>query len=143
MMRRNIKQTGTASSIPKGLLVSGIVGLLTTLAGSALTALLISTEKMDETYIGYGVMVIILISSYLSSIVAWIKIKHRRIMVCALAGCVYFCILLSITALFFGGQFSAVGETALLILCGSMLAVIHKPIQKNGLSYQGFQKAHR
>jgi len=51
------------------------------------------------------------ISTYISDI-GWVS------------GIIYFATLLVITALFFGAQYSAVGETSLLVLCGSILAAL-------------------
>ena len=39
---------------------------------------------------------------------------------------VYFIVQLVMTGLFFGGKYSGVGETGLLIFCGSMLGVFIK-----------------
>lgn len=132
----NQKPTGRASSMPKGLLAAGVSSLGITLLGAAVLAILVDKEFLEENKIGYGVMMILLIASYVGAIIAWRKIKHQRLVVCLSAGGIYFAILLSITALFFGGQYSAVGETALLVLCGSVLAVL------TGLK-NGSRKQHR
>lgn len=120
----NQKRTGTASSIPGGLAWGALVGLLITIGGSALIAKLTDCGILQENKIGYGVMIMLIVSAYADAVLSWVKIKRRRAMVCALSGCLYMLILLAITALFFGGQYSAVGETALLILCGSVLAML-------------------
>jgi len=69
-------------------------------------------------------MIILILGAFTGSKVSYIKIKRQKIVVSLLSGAVLYMILLSITALFFGGQYSGVGETGLLILCGSTLSII-------------------
>lgn len=120
----NQKVTGTASSIPGGLASGGFVSLAVTLIGAAVLALLIDKGVLAQTQLGYGVMVMILLASFLGASVSAAKIKRQRLAACMLAGVVYFGILLSITALFFGGQYQAVGVTGFLILGGSGCAAL-------------------
>jgi len=134
-MTINQKPTGTASSIPKGLALSGIVGLFTTILGSIMIAYMVNAEWIAESNIGYSIMILLTVTSFIAAIIAWKKIKHRRIVVCLLAGAVYYCILLSITALFFRGQYQGMLETALLVLCGSLLAAMIGSNRKKHVHY--------
>lgn len=120
-MTVNRKPTGTASSIPAGLAGGTLVSAGITLAGALLTANLIGREVLSWNRCGYAVMVILLLSSWGGAMVAAGKIKRQRLLVCLGSGAIYFIMLLLATALFFGGQYSGVGETGLLIFCGSML----------------------
>ena len=126
----NQKPTGRASSVPVGL-AWGLGGATSTMViGTALLALLIDKEKMPYDQIGYGIMAVMILSSWIGASVTWRKIKRRRLMVCLTSGVVYYAALLMLTALFFGGQYRAVGETGLLILCGSMLSAFGGIIRK-------------
>lgn len=116
------KPTGRASSMGAGLAIGGLSGLIITLFGSAILAKLIDANVFSESSIGYGIMVILLLASFLGSLLAYGKIGRQRLLVCMTTGLIQFLLLLSMTALFFGGQYSGVGVTALLILCGSALA---------------------
>lgn len=118
------KPTGRASSMGAGLVIGGLSGLIITLFGSAILAKLIDANVFPETSIGYGVMVILLLESFLGALLAFAKIRRQRLLVCMATGLIQFLLLLSMTALFFGGQYSGVGVTALLILCGSALAAL-------------------
>lgn len=111
--------TGTASSMPAGLAMGGAVSLGITLLGSAVLAWLVHGERMDLDKIGYGILVLLLLGAFLGAEVAFRKIRRQRLLVCAASGVIYFGLLMALTALFFGGQYSAVGVTALLILAGS------------------------
>lgn len=93
-----------------------------TIAGSALLAKLVDSEVMEWDNIGYGVMVMLLVSAFAGAMGAISKIRHKRMLVSALSGVVYIAILLSITALFFGGRYQAVGVTSGLAMAGSLTA---------------------
>lgn len=123
-MVTNRKPSGRAATIPIGLLTGGIVALISTLALTALLAKLMEGEILPEENIGYGVMIMLLVSAFLGSATACIRVKRQFLMTAALSGVVYILLLLSITALFFGGQYSGVGVTVLLVCCGSLLAAM-------------------
>ena len=123
-MLHNHKATGRATSMPAGLLWGASVSLLVTLLGSAITALLLSKEILAESSVGYSAMIILMTAAYAGALTARGCIKRQHLMVCMLSGGIYFLSLLSVTALFFGGQFEAVGVTALLAMGGSVLALL-------------------
>ncbi len=123
-MVRTQKATGRASSMPVGLLWGAGVSLGVTVAGAVMIARLVLSQTWEEGAAGYAIMVMLILGAFLGAVTASGKIKRQRLAVCAAAGAIYFLQLMSITALFFGGQYEAVGVTGLLILCGSMLAVL-------------------
>lgn len=116
----NRKVTGTASAMPVGLAMGLGISLGATMLGCAVLAWLISQETVPQSGIGYGSVVILLVSSLLGAGVACGRIKRRRMLVCVLSGVCYFASLICITALFFGGQYQGMGVTALVILAGSL-----------------------
>ena len=120
----NRKQTGRALSLPMGLVVAALVSVAITALSSAILGKLIEIEKIQWENVGYGIIVILFLSSFWGSVTASKKIKRQHILVCILAGFVYFGILLLITALFFGGQYDAVGVTAAMVLAGSGCAIL-------------------
>jgi len=123
-MITNGKPTGRAATIPVGLLTGSTAALLFTLALSAVLAKLMEGEIIPEENIGYGVMIMILASAFSGSAIACKRVKRQYLLTAGLSGVVYVLLLLSITALFFGGQYSAVGVTVLLVFCGSLLAAM-------------------
>lgn len=138
-MVANRKVTGTAVSMPMGLLIGTAVSLGLTLTGAAVLAKLIETEAVAEIGIGYGTMLILLLASMTGSLMAYAKIKRQRMLVCALNGLIYFLVLLSMTAIFFGGQYAGIPVTALVILAGSVSAGfmgLHERKKKNLISYR-------
>ena len=132
-MNMIFRNNGRASSMPAGFAWGGVVSMAMTLLLSAVLAWLIISEKMMQSQIGFAVMVILTVSSFLGAKAAAGKIRRRLLLVCICSGVVYLSVLLSITALFFGGQYSGVGESAMLIFCGSALAfLVRKPKRNAG-----------
>ena len=118
----NHKPTGRAASMPAGLLAGGICALAGTLVLSAILAKLVDMEVIPQDKIGYGIMVLLLLCAFLGANVACGRIKRQYLIVSAISAGIYFVVLICITALFFGGEYSGVGVTAMLVLCGSLLA---------------------
>lgn len=119
-----MKGKGKTMSMAGGLALGALVSLAVTLAGTGVLAYLVNGEHLDMENIGYGILVMLLLGSFLGAQTAFRRIRRRRLLVCLAAGGVYLGILLGMTALFFGGQYSGVGTTALLILAGSMVAAL-------------------
>lgn len=133
-MVANRKVTGTAAAMPVGLGAGLGISLGITLVGSAVLSWLVDRELVAQSGIGYGVLVILLLASLLGTAAAYGKIKHRRLVVCALSGGLYFGALVCMTALFFGGQYRGLGVTALVILAGSLSVAL--------LGLRGEKKRH-
>lgn len=115
----NRKTTGTALSMPAGLGMGTLISAGITLLGAMVVAWLVSRETIPESSVGYGTIVILLLSSILGSWAAVKKVKRQRLVVSLLTGLCYFLLLLACTALFFGGQYSGIGVTAIVILASS------------------------
>ena len=122
-MTVNHKVTGTASSMVAGLMAAWAAGMMVTIIAATISGFLIAKEILMESSVGYCVMALVTLSSAVSAIVAVYKIKRRRLIVCVLAGMIYYGSLLAMTALFFGGQYHGMGVIALLVAagCGSVV----------------------
>lgn len=123
-MSKRIKTTGKAVSIPKGLAIGTTVSLSISVAGAMLLSWLISAEKMQWQNIGYGLVILLLAASFLGALTAAFRIQRRKLLVCMESCITYFSCLLLITALFFGGQYEAVGVTAGVIAAGGVCAAM-------------------
>lgn len=139
----NRKVSGKASSMPAGLALGGAASLTATLVIAGILAKLVETEVLAEENIGYGVMILLFISSMLGSVISSVRIKRQRLLVCAMSGVIYMMILLSITALFFGGQYEAVGVTALLVVGGSIVTALLGLNQNGGGKRRKVRRAPR
>ena len=69
-------------------------------------------------------MVILVLSALCGALMARSKIKRLRLQVCLISGGIYYLMLLGMTMLLFGGRFQGMGVTALMVACGSILAIL-------------------
>lgn len=118
------KVTGRASSMPGGLAVGAAVSMIITVIVSAVSAHLISSELIGQDKIGYCAILALITASIAGARTAEKRIKRQRLLVCALSGLVYYCLLLALTALFFGGQYKGMGVTFIVVLMGSTTTVL-------------------
>ncbi len=115
------KTTGTAMTLPAGIGLALLISMLITLAGSALVAIMVLSEKIGEGAVGYAAMAILALSSVAGAWIAVILVKRLRLQVSIIFGGCYYLLLLAMTALLFGGQYQGMGTTAIIILVGSAL----------------------
>ena len=120
------KVTGTAWSMPAGLAWGAGISSIITLGGALLAAYLISNGTIGQNYIGYCSMVILLLASFLGARGAAKRIKHRTLFVSAISAIIYYGLLLSCTAMLFGGSYQGMGATGLMVLCGMGLAILRE-----------------
>lgn len=136
-------KTKHASTMPGGLLQGGLASLLVTLVGSGLLAKMVDAGILAENAIGYGVIGILLAGAFLGAERAYHKIRRRRSAVCMLSGVVYYMILLAITALFFGGRYTAMGVTAGVVMAGSAAAILPGMGKGSGKRRRSYPKVRR
>lgn len=117
-MTYNRKVTGRALSTPASFAIGVCISLGMTLILSAILAKLISIEKLEWEKVGYGIMLILLIASVVGAKATCILVKRRKIMSCLVTGGLYWLGLLIIAALFYGGQYTGIGVSGAIILCG-------------------------
>jgi len=131
------KHTGKANSIPGGLAIAGFVSLMITMAFSAVIAGCLDAEKITWTHAGYWIMAMLFMASFVGSKCAFASVKRQRFAISMMTGVLYWGLLLCITALFFGGDFSAIWETAAVIAAGSGSAVLisYPSRKKTGRAY--------
>ena len=122
-MKGHSVRKGHAMTIPGGAVYGATFALLWTLVGSCILSWLIHTERVQEEATGYGSLIILLTASILSALLSYSIIKRQRVVACMSAGGVYLLMLMAITAMFFGGQFTGFGVTALVILGGCAVAI--------------------
>lgn len=121
-MQNARKRQGKATSMASGLTFGATVSMGITVIGSAVLAKLLDLEKMTWENMGYGILIMLLIGSFLGSTIAICQIKRRRLLVCFAAGGIYWLLLLGIATFFFGGHYHGVMVACALILSGSLSA---------------------
>jgi len=125
------KHTGKAKSIPAGMAIAVSVSMMVTLGAALAIAYSLDFGKITWEQAGYWIMGMLFASSYIGAKCAFWVIKRQRIMISMMVGLIYWGMLLCITALFFGGNFGAVLETAGIICAGcTSSALIFLPNRK-------------
>ena len=138
-MTVNRKVTGTAATIPAGLSIGILTAMTSLVVFTWITAILIDRELLPWDQSGYGVMIILILSSWIGAATASGRVKRRKTLICMVNGGIFYIVLLIITALFFGGKYSGVVESGLLVFCGSVLGIFSKSsgnIKRNGRKYR-------
>ena len=120
-MVQNRRATGTATSMAVGLAIGAATALFILGIAATLIAWLVLGGRMPVSGIGYGVMVAHLLAVCIGGLIASKAIKHRKMFVCLIIGCVYYLCLIGCTAMFFGGRYQGMGITALIIAVASGL----------------------
>lgn len=136
----NRKPTGRAVSMGAGLGMGACFALIWSILGAMITAKFLDMEMIAESAIGYCTAIILATASFGAAMIAYGKIKRLRTVVCLASGGIYFLMLLSATALMFGGQYTGVGVTALMILAGSGAAVLLGLNSGRGKAHRGYKK---
>ena len=121
---KKTKCQGRAMSIPGGLAFGAAVSIGGTLLLSGILAYALEKGMVEMEKSGYFVMVILYTAAFLGALAAANQIKHRKGDMCLLSGGIFFMGLMGITALFFNAQYEAVGETAAVLLMGSLTALL-------------------
>lgn len=116
------KVSGTATPMPLGI-AAGVMGsvLITCVFVLVLTWAVFS-DVIDEVALGYCLMVGVFIASAMGGLVAMLKVKRRCIFVGLATSAIYYLALLGMTVLFFGGSYSGIVTTGVLILLGGACA---------------------
>ena len=131
-MVNTVRPAGKTKSVPGGMAIAGSISIGITLLGSVIMAFMMDAEKITWEQAGYWIMAMLFLSAFAGAKGAIAAIKRQRLAVCAMSGGLYWGLLLCITALFFGGNYEAVGETAAIIIAGSgCAAMVSLPRKKS------------
>ncbi len=109
-------------SLPGSVAIGTTVSVMTSGAIAVILAILIGHGKLSPGMMNYGVMILLMLSSAVGAMVARIHYSAKIMIVCIVTALCYWISLLSITALFFGGLYSGVPATALVIISGGIIA---------------------
>ena len=77
-MVANKKITGRATSLPAGLAIGAVCSLAATLVLTAILAKLVEAETLPVEKVGYGIMVLLIVSSFAGAMISFGRIKPAR-----------------------------------------------------------------
>ena len=110
--------------MPVGIGIGLGISLLLLIAGCAVIAAMMNREMIGVDVMGYGAVIVLLMSSYAGAMIAAGAVKRRRLMVCGIHAGLMLAVLLLINAVMFGGSVSGLGATAGLLLAGAGCAAL-------------------
>ena len=105
----------------QGIFAGTLISSLLLLALSMCGGLLIWKQIIPENVIGYVAAVIVIIPSVLGSWVTAAKAKKGKLFYAMMTALLYFGLMMLITAVFFGAQYEAVAEVAVLVAVGAVI----------------------
>ena len=112
------------NTVATRLAIGALISMGITIACTAVSAALVSAGTVPENAISCVGMIILLLGSFGGAAMGARNMQEKRLYFCVGTGAVYFAILLAITALFFEGQYTGVGLTAVTVLAGTMIAAL-------------------
>lgn len=128
-------QTGRSPSVGKAVLKGTLTAMVSAFVCAAVLARLVDEEALRMENIGYGILAAHVLSVFLGTWAAIGRAGKDGVPAAALtAGCYYACLLL-VNGLFFGGEFTGLGVTVLLVGIGTLGSIL--------ISCRGSRGAHR
>ena len=118
------KISGRAPSLGKSITAGVLLGTSWTLACAMVIAKLIDSEVLSMDKVGYASMISVLSAVFIGASLAGKKAGHMVIQAAAISGAAYFGCLILVNALFFGGSYSGLGVTLVLVVAATGLAIL-------------------
>ena len=121
----------------KALGISLISGGITTVIGALVCAWLIHSETVGQESVGIGTLMILALGSAAGALTGIWVLKRMRLQISLLSGLAYYLLLLSVTALFLGGQYEGVIGAGFAILAGcGVVALLSIMPKKRGNAFK-------
>lgn len=121
-MKRNM--ASNVKSLPLSIFIGVLVSLVVTLISAGVQAFLIAEEKMTMSTLGYGALLTVIISVLTGSVTGILTAGNKHLLVSLITAGAYFLCLLSVTALFFGGQYENLLPTLIAVLGSGLAAAL-------------------
>lgn len=138
MVHSKMKQ---AMSVPVGVALGAACSLVITMVICGIFAKLIDGEVISPNSMDYGGTAALLCGSISGAWLTLRKTRQKPLLICTLAGVVYFLILLALHAILSAGEIRGVGVTAILVASGSIVPALLN--SGKGTAGKGIHKKHR
>ena len=123
-MATKFKKMKTDGSMLKGIHIGTGAALMLTLAGCAVAAWGIHAQRIPENGLDAAAAVIAAGSAAVGTAVGCGITGQKRVPMCGITAAAYFLCLLSVTALFFGGEYGGIGGMALAAFGGGAVPIL-------------------
>lgn len=128
--------------LPAGLTIGAGGSIAVTLLLASIIAYFLNREMITTESAMTCTVIIPILSAAAGAEIAWMRVGHHKLLVCAGAGIVYYLLLLACTSLFFGGEFQNMAITALAVF-GGVGAVVLIGLKDNKNTYRMYGTKHR
>ena len=129
-----MRKTSMGGSVKVRRTITGVAcSFLVTMVVTAIFAAMISKKLIPEERIDYCTVVILLVSTIAGAVIAISKCD-KRVLTGIYIGIAYLAMLLTLTAILFGGEYQRIGVTSSIVLIAAML-------RKNGSKNLKFRKS--
>lgn len=128
------KMSGQGVTIPAGIAIGVITSVAVMLMGALLISFLVMNETVPINGIGLGAMCVLVLAAAAGAWLATVLTRQKKLLVSGLTALIFYLVLLSITAVFFGGMFAGMCIVALMILLGAGATVLFGLRKKSGKS---------
>ena len=118
------KITGRAPSLGKSVAAGVLLGAAWTVLCAVILAKLIDSGILPMEKVGYGSMAAVLSAVFACASLAGRKAGHMVIQAAAISGAAYFLCLIFVNAFFFGGSYSGLAVTFVLIALATTAAIL-------------------
>lgn len=125
-MKNKRKANGRAASVPGGMAMTAAASMILTVVLSVLIAYFLNQGKISWEQAGYWIMAMLFISAFVGGKLAYSAVKRQRLFISFMSGIIYWGLLLCITALFWGGNYGPIWETAGIIGAGCLTSALLK-----------------
>lgn len=118
------KITGQAPSLVKSTAAGVFFGAAWTLVCAMVIAKLLDSEVISMDKVGYASMASVLSAVFVGATLAGRRAGHMVVQAAAISGAGYFVCLLLVNALFFGGSYTGLGVTLILVVLATGLSIL-------------------
>lgn len=118
------KISGRSPSLGKSVAAGVLLGTVWTLLCAVVLAKLIDSGVMPMEKVGYGSMAAVLSAVFAGASLAGRKAGHMVVQAAVISGAAYFLCLILVNAMFFGGSYSGMWVTLILVALATALAVL-------------------
>ena len=125
-MKNELKVNGRAASVPAGMAMAAAASMILTAILCVLIAYFLNRGKMTWEQAGYWIMAMLFFVTFVGGKLAYSAVKRQRLLISLMSGIIYWGLLLSITALFWGGNYGPIWETAGIIGAGCLTSALLK-----------------
>ena len=124
-------RTNQGAPIPLKLLKSVVVGWLITIIGASIISILLHAERITEEVIKPAAVIILMLSAFVTAVIAGNATTEKRMLMCLGGGVVYYGSLVGCNALFYDAQYEGLLGALLTIMGCCLVAALLLSRQKH------------